>query len=192
MYSPSIKLPAPWSDFIPGPVEKIEHGWGAPQIFIKRLDLIRSWASGNKYYKLKHNMAEAIRHGVNTIVSKGGMFSNHLESLSEACMHFNIQCVCVIRTYSPDENNPSVRTLRSRNAEIIFLSPEKYNSYGEGDAHDLYPGSLFIPEGGSNEAGIRGTSEICSEIDLTEYSHLVVSGGTMSTAAGIGGSVAAA
>ena len=92
-----------WQQFIPGPVEKIHHDWGAPELFFKRLDLIRSWASGNKYYKLKYSISDCIENGIGSIVSKGGMFSNHLEALAKACATFGIRCVCVIRSYGDDK-----------------------------------------------------------------------------------------
>ena len=40
--------------FSPGPIQKIDVKGGHESFFVKRLDLIDSWADGNKYYKLKN------------------------------------------------------------------------------------------------------------------------------------------
>lgn len=150
-----------------------------------RLDLIRSWASGNKYFKLKYGLQEALSSGAKVIVSKGGMFSNHLAALSEACLAFNIQLVAVIRSYAPDEGNPAIRRLRAHGQEIIYLPPSQYKSFNVEESARLFPASLFIPEGGLSESGIRGTSEIMQHCLVCSTSHIVVAGGTMGTASGI-------
>lgn len=176
---------ASWVAFEPGPVEQIEHVWGPASLLIKRLDKIKSWASGNKYYKLKYSIADCLQNGVKTIISKGGMFSNHLEALSRACAHFHLNCVCVIRSYGDDEHNPTIKSLRSYGAELIFLNSAEYRSFDVQQASALYPGSLFIPEGGADRNGIIGAAEISDEIKEVNYSHLVISGGTLSTVAGL-------
>lgn len=150
-----------------------------------RLDLIRSWASGNKYFKLKYGLKEALSTGTEMIVSKGGMFSNHLAALSEACLAFNIHLVAVIRSYIPDEENPGIRRLRAHGHEITYLPPAEYNSFDVEESARLFPGSLFIPEGGLSESGIRGTSEIMQHCLACDPSHIVVAGGSMGTASGI-------
>ena len=167
------------------PLEKIEIDWGIPDFYIKRLDKIRSWASGNKYYKLKYNIEDALKKGVTSIVSKGGMFSNHLEALSSACSHFEIQCKCIIRSYTTDENNPTIKKLRENNAGLVFMEPELYDLFDERQSALLYPESLFIPEGGLNKFGIHGASEIYDELNEDRIVHLVIAGGSMCTAAGI-------
>lgn len=174
-----------WQQFIPGPIEKVNHDWGAPELFIKRLDLIRSWASGNKYYKLKYSIAGCIKNGIGTIVSKGGMFSNHLEALAKACAYFNLRCICIIRSYGDDKNNPTIQKLRGYGAHLIFLDPSRYNPFDKVDSESLYPGALFIPEGGADENGIRGAADLYEEIGPDSFSHLIIAGGSMSTAAGI-------
>lgn len=174
-----------WSDFTIGPIHQIDHDWGGPDLFLKRLDLIQSWASGNKYYKLKYNMLKALSEGIGTIVSKGGMFSNHLEALARACEIFKIRCICIVRSYGNDENNPTIQKLKGYHAEVNFVNPADYNAFNIEQASSLYPDSLFILEGGSDENGIRGAAEIWNEIEIHNPTHIIIAGGTLSTAAGI-------
>lgn len=150
-----------------------------------RLDLLQSWASGNKYYKLKYAIEFALANDVKVIVSKGGMFSNHLAALAEACHVFNLRLIAVIRSYAPDENNPSIRKLREKGSEIVYLNPEAYTVFDEQEAGQLFPASLFIPEGGLSDLGIHGTSEILNECLDHHPTHIILSGGSMGTACGI-------
>jgi 1-aminocyclopropane-1-carboxylate deaminase len=144
-----------------------------------------SWASGNKYFKLKYPVQQALAAGKKIIVSKGGMFSNHLAALAEACWTFNIQLIAVIRSHQPDEDNPSIRYLRTKGAEIVYVDPKDYQDFTGTTAAEKYPGALFIPEGGLSQNGIKGTGEITSLITQKKPTHVIVSGGTMGTASGI-------
>lgn len=174
-----------WREFSPGPLQDIQLPDRSTSLKMLRLDLIRSWASGNKYFKLKYVMHEALSSGIQTIVSKGGMFSNHLAALSEACLAFNLHLVAVVRSYAPDELNPSIQRLKAKGHEIIYLPPSDYRSFDTEESARLFPGALFIPEGGLSESGIRGTSEIMQGCLECNPSHIVVAGGTMGTACGI-------
>ncbi len=174
-----------WREFSPGPVQSIHWAEGQPSFKVLRLDLLKSWATGNKYYKLKYVLKEALAQGTRIVVSKGGMFSNHLAALSDACHAFDLQLVTVIRSHAPDEMNPSIIRLRANGNQIVYLDPREYNSFAEADAKHLFPGSLFIPEGGLSKEGIRGTTEIVAECLSLEPTHIIVSGGSMGTACGI-------
>ena len=185
MMDDSFPLHASWATFEPGPVETIAHEWGTASLLIKRLDKIKSWASGNKYYKLKYSIADCLQNDITSIVSKGGMFSNHLEALARACAYFHLDCICVIRSHSEDEQNPTIKALRSYGAKLVFLKPEEYKSFDLEQSSDLFPGSHFIPEGGADNSGITGAAEIADELDGENYNHLVISGGTLSTVAGL-------
>jgi len=174
-----------WNKFIPGPIQHIRGDWGHENFSILRLDLIQSWADGNKYYKLKKNIAFAIENGIKTIVSKGGMFSNHLFSLAHACSIFGIELVCVVRSYAPDPDNPILNELKALSHEILFLKPESYQQFNEAESLIRYPGALFIPEGGMNERAISGAKEIMEECQEYKPSHIIIAGGTMGTSCGL-------
>ena len=185
MQTPSADTLIKWRQFSPGPVQALEAWQSRGQFSMYRLDLLHSWASGNKYYKLKYALDFAMTNQVKTIVSKGGMFSNHLAALAEACEVFGLHFVAVIRSYAPDENNPSIQKLRQRGSEILYVTPEAYTSFESTQSEIQFPGALFIPEGGLSEQGIRGTKEIVSPTIASSFSHVVVSGGSMGSACGI-------
>src|SRR5512139_39472 len=127
-----------WDTYSAPPVQHFSFGIDSPGCSILRLDMIRSWASGNKYFKLKHALSSAMSEGATTIVSKGGMFSNHLAALSEACSAFDVHLVAVIRSYAPDEQNPAIRRLRANGHEVVYLSPPAYKNFDAHAAAELY------------------------------------------------------
>ena len=185
MTIPSISSHQRWTSFSPGPLQHIKTPPGLPDYHLKRLDLLNSWATGNKYYKLKYVIHNALALQTNTIISKGGMFSNHLAALSSACKSFDIKFIAVIRSYKPDESNPSIIRLRANGNEIIYVPPSDYTEFGEQQASEIFPEALFVPEGGLTQSGIQGAAEIANELLAIKPTHVIVAGGTMSTACGI-------
>jgi 1-aminocyclopropane-1-carboxylate deaminase len=185
MTTTSIDQDHPWASFSKGPLQKISTSPGLPDYYVNRLDLLHSWTSGNKYYKLKYVIRQALAEGVTTIVSKGGMFSNHLAALSSTCKSFDIRLIAVIRSYKPDEKNPSIMRLRANGNEIIYLPSSDYNMFDNQEAKKLFPTAMFVPEGGLSALGIRGAAEIPREFMEMKPTHVIIAGGTMSTACGV-------
>ena len=50
------------------------------RLFIKRIDKIHPFVSGNKWFKLKYNLLEAKKQGLNTLLTFGGAYSNHISA----------------------------------------------------------------------------------------------------------------
>ena len=69
---------------------------------VLRLDLVHPLVSGNKWYKLKYNLADCLRSGVRTVISFGGAWSNHLHALAAICQVVGIACIGVIRGHRPE------------------------------------------------------------------------------------------
>jgi len=174
-----------WKNFTPGPIQLIPGFFDEHNLHLLRLDQIQSWASGNKYYKLKYPLKYALIKGITTIVSKGGMFSNHLAALAEATHHFNIQLIAIVRSHVPDEGNPTMRRLKELNCRLEFVTPEEYNRYDEQVSQDQFPGAMFIDEGGLSSEGIKGSAEIVEEFRHLNFDHVVIAGGSMCTAIGL-------
>ncbi|HEX5113177.1 MAG TPA: pyridoxal-phosphate dependent enzyme, partial [Saprospiraceae bacterium] len=174
-----------WKQFVPGPIQAIPGFLNHQTLHLLRLDQLQSWSSGNKYYKLKYPLHYAIEHDIHTIVSKGGMFSNHLAALAEATYHFHIQLVAIIRSHVPDEGNPTMSRLKELNCRLLFVTPEEYDKYDEQASQDQFPGAMFIDEGGLSVEGIRGSAEIVEEFRDLNFDHVVIAGGSMCTALGI-------
>ena len=66
-------------------------------LVVKREDLIHPFISGNKYRKLKYNILDAKQKGLDTILTFGGAYSNHIAATAYAGNLFGIKTIGVIR-----------------------------------------------------------------------------------------------
>ena len=67
------------------------------KVFMRRLDLISNPVSGNKYFKLKYNIDYAIKSKLNTIITFGGAYSNHILATSIISKENNLKSIGFIR-----------------------------------------------------------------------------------------------
>lgn len=155
---------------IPSPLEKISTSFfGDNEVYIKREDLIHPIISGNKYRKLKFNLEFAIKNNCHPIISFGGAFSNHLAALAYACNQLELKCIGIIRG-EEDLSNPSIQNLLDWKMKLEFVSRLKYKVDNrdtvEKEYQEMYPHSLIIPEGGTNNLAISGVKEMMDELEV--------------------------
>lgn len=152
-----------------------------------RLDLIHPAVSGNKWFKLKYNIEQAKAENKNTLLSFGGAYSNHLHALAYAGKLYGFQTIGMVRGESV--NNKTLEDCIAWGMQINFLSREDYRNKNEdsftASLIEKYPQAFIIPEGGNNQYGIRGCSEILEGTDLLQYDVIVCSVGTGATLSGI-------
>ncbi len=139
------------------------------QIDVLRLDLLHPLYGGNKYFKLKYSIEKA---GPRTVLTFGGAHSNHIYSTAAYCHELKLKCVGVIRGEENSiEDSPTLQFAKQHGMHLYFVSREKYrdkkalheelkNEFG-----DLY----LIPEGGNNEEGTKGCSEILNNVPFYDY-----------------------
>jgi 1-aminocyclopropane-1-carboxylate deaminase/D-cysteine desulfhydrase-like pyridoxal-dependent ACC family enzyme len=158
------------------------------EIGILRLDLIDAEISGNKWFKLKHNLIEARHKEKTSIITFGGAFSNHISATAKACFLEGIKCIGLIRGESCAIDNPTLSRAKQLGMELIFLSREDYKKRNEKNFLDslkeIYPESFIIPEGGNNELGELGCREILSK-ETEKYNKVFCAVGTGCTFNGI-------
>jgi 1-aminocyclopropane-1-carboxylate deaminase len=176
---------------LPSPLEKLDLSpFGVNQkVYIKRDDLIHPIVSGNKWRKLNYNFRFYYNNNYSGIISMGGAFSSHIQSLSFICSLKNIPCVILIRGQKPKKLNNILKQCEMNNAKLIYLSKKDYSNYMA--VHDIrmknWLNYYFIPEGGSNRLGIEGCQEIINEIDV-EFDEIFCEVGTGTTLAGLASS----
>lgn len=155
---------------------------------VKREDLLHPTISGNKWRKLKFNLKYALDNRIETIITFGGAFSNHIYSTAAACKELGLKSVGLIRG-DYDKHNPTTMFARKCGMELRFIDrlsyKEKENSDVVKSILSQYSNYILIPEGGSNDLAIEGLHELSNEINATKYSIILVSAGTGSTASGI-------
>ena len=158
-------------------------------LWVKRDDLIDPEISGNKWRKLKYNIALCESKKKDGILTFGGAYSNHLVATAAACKNGNLRSVGFVRG---DELNPESNSTLKRCAELgmelNFVSREEYAFRNDKEYHETlgvdYPSLQLVPEGGANYYGIIGCQEILSEID-TDFDHIFLAQGTTTTSCGI-------
>lgn len=155
------------------------------QVYFKRDDLIHPAISGNKWRKLIHNIKAAEKRSILTF---GGAFSNHIAATAAACNNAGIESIGIIRGEESKRLNPTL-TLASKNGmNLKFISREEYRKKNESDflsqLKTEFNDPFIIPEGGSNNFGLKGCSEILEEIDV-DFNYIVSAVGTGATIAGI-------
>lgn len=160
------------------------------EVFVKRDDLIHPHICGNKYRKLKYNLLKAIDQNAELLVTYGGQFSNHLVAVAAAGKLLNIKTLGFVRGYLLDEENPSIRLLRSYDMEIVLVRPDDYrrkeHSPTISSLLSQYDDYYVIPEGGTNELALKGVAEGIMEVeDLASYDYIVLGLGTGGTIAGV-------
>ncbi len=148
------------------------------ELFILREDLIHPTISGNKWRKLKYNILEAKAKGIDTILTFGGAFSNHIAATAAAGNQFGLKTIGIIRG---DEVRNSTLDLAVENGmELKFVSRDEYRKKDASEYSNCY----VVPEGGSNSLAVKGCSEIVNNIEV-DYDVVCCAVGTGGTIAGI-------
>ena len=151
-----------------------------------RLDLIHPQVSGNKWFKLKYHIEEALASGKKGIISFGGAFSNHLVALAYACRENGLESIGIIRGEEPAIYGPSLQQMKEFGMDLEFVSRETYKNKEllSAGAMSKHPAFYIVAEGGGGEQGIKGAAEIM-DIPGNDYTHIICAVGTGTTLAGI-------
>ncbi|MBK8518527.1 MAG: 1-aminocyclopropane-1-carboxylate deaminase/D-cysteine desulfhydrase [Saprospiraceae bacterium] len=182
------------SFLIPSPMEQIENellGNKNITLFVKRDDLIHPWLSGNKYRKLKYNIAQAKDHNKKMVITFGGAFSNHLYATAAACSLYGLQSIGIIRG-DIDSDNPTIKFCIARGMKLIPVSRSSFRLKHESkeiqDIVSTYYDPYVIPEGGTNSFALKGVEELIHEINqqiLLSPDYIILASGTGGTTAGL-------
>jgi 1-aminocyclopropane-1-carboxylate deaminase len=151
---------------------------------LARLDELHPVISGNKYFKLKYNLQAATQERKAGILTMGGAFSNHLCATAFACKQAGIKSAAVVRGEVLQPYNPTLLFCKEQGMELIPSPRYQYNN----NNHFIqqYSNYYFVPEGGNNENGIKGCTEILSQIEnANSYTHIVCCTGTGTTFKGL-------
>lgn len=157
-------------------------------IDVLRLDLIHPVVSGNKWFKLKYNIQEARRLKKTTLLTFGGAFSNHIAATAYAASRENLKSTGFIRGEAISKDNSTLRFSAEQGMELYFIDRETYRRKTDDDflktLSEEFPEAYIIPEGGSNELGIKGCEEILGE-HSKNYDSIFCAVGTGATFSGM-------
>jgi 1-aminocyclopropane-1-carboxylate deaminase len=173
------------------PLQKITHEVFEEKklsVHLLRLDKIHPTVNGNKWYKLKHNIHYAIQNNYEGILTFGGQFSNHIYATAAAANLSSLKSVGIIGGANALALTSTLHFAMHQGMQLHFISKEEYRKKGEcyflENIKNNFPNYLIVPEGGTNQLAIAGTSEIASLIPI-DFNFIVTACGTGGTIAGI-------
>lgn len=177
--------------FKPSLLTKIDEPFCAQfnvELWLKRDDQLHAIISGNKWRKLKFILDHALYSGADTIISMGGMYSNHLHALAYAGKVLGLKTIAYIRGEAPAVLTPTLADLKAWNMELRFISRTDYRQLrhykGCQDLPGLKPQQYWLLEGGAQALALCGVAELVAEIDI-DFDYLCVPCGTGATLAGL-------
>lgn len=165
------------------------------ELYIKREDLIHPFVSGNKFRKLKYNLAEAKNQKKDVLLTFGGAFSNHIVATAVAGNLNGFKTIGIIRgnelannLENTLANNATLREAHKNGMTFEFVSRIDYRNKLSTDfinqLKEKFGDFYLIPEGGTNELAIKGCAEILTEEDAN-FNYICCAVGTGGTISGI-------
>ena len=158
------------------------------QLWLKRDDLTHPELQGNKWRKLKYNIAEAQQNQKKYLLTFGGAYSNHLFATAAAGKLFNLKTIGIVRGEKILPLNSTLSFAEDCGMQLHFVDRKTY-----GLKEKLLPDlkipleeCFVLPEGGTNKLAIKG----CAELGLEILDQLDFVPNFICTSCGTGGTIA--
>lgn len=160
-------------------------------LYIKREDLLHPTISGNKFRKLKYNLAQAKKENKETLLTFGGAFSNHILAVAAAGKEYGFKTIGIIRGEELKDkinDNPTLKKAQDFGMVFEFVSREFYREKDKpgfiNQLRDDFGDFYQIPEGGTNDLAVKGCREILTDEDA-KFDYICCAVGTGGTISGI-------
>ena len=167
-YPPRLSLAS-----LPTPISKLERfseTLGGVNIWIKRDELTGLEVSGNKIRKLEFSIAEAQIQGCNTLITCGGIQSNHCRATAILGARLGMKVHLILRGEKPDAPEGNLLMDYLCGAEVSYMTEADWGGH-ERFAQDLQfkygksgDKAFFIPIGASDEIGLWGYIAAAEEL----------------------------
>lgn len=171
-------------------------------LYVKRDDATGGAEAGNKIRKLEFLFAEALARGADTVITCGGIQSNHARATALTAAALGLRCVLFLRTLDAAADGArmdgNVLLDRLAGAEIQLITPAEYRDRArvmreEAERRRGLGSNVYvIPEGGSNGLGSLGYVEAMREVreqldgrGEKTFDRVVLACGSGGTAAGV-------
>lgn len=175
----------------PTPVEELiglrrRLGCG-PRLLAKRDDAIPFAFGGNKVRKMRYVAAEALASGADTLITSGGVQSNHARVTAAAATCLGLKCILVVNGEKPqtpranalldDLLGAEVRYVTDRAQRSIAVDAAAADVRARGGRPYIIPIGASVPLGAA--AFVDAISELCEQMPPPDVIvHSTSSGGT--------------
>lgn len=166
--------------------------WPRVTLSVLRLDLIHPVLSGNKWFKLKYHLQQAMHQQKKGILTFGGAWSNHLVATAIAGRLSGLQTIGVVRGEAPARLSATLQEAKRYDMQLQYVARTVFSQEADLFAamQEQYPHHLLVPAGGQSNTGVQGAAEILSLTDQTQYTHIACAVGTGTMITGIARSLA--
>lgn len=158
-------------------------------VSVLRLDKIHPVISGNKLFKLHHFLEEAVSRKLDTVLTFGGAYSNHLSATAYACKQLRLKSIAVVRGEIPVHLSHTLQQCAADGMQLKFISRQQYAQKTEAgfmnSLKDEMGDCMIIPEGGFAPEGAKGAARIMDHIPNNYYTHICTASGTGTTTGGL-------
>lgn len=184
---PLAQLPTPVQ-----PYPKLSE-WLGVELYVKRDDLTESVISGNKIRKIEYLLWEAKQLEADTLITCGGVQSNHCRAVAAVAARHGLGCLLLLRGEPPADMSGNLLVDSILGAECRFFSREQFARLGEieeavcQELREKGRSPYVIPMGGSNATGSLGYVRMVKELKEQgqAWDHLHCALGSGGTFAGI-------
>ncbi|MGY0694120.1 D-cysteine desulfhydrase family protein [Virgibacillus sp. FSP13] len=176
------------------PIQKLEKTSQklGKNIYMKRDDFTGTEISGNKVRKLEYSIKYALDNGYDTVITAGGMQSNHARATASVCAMENLECHLVLRGEMKEfEGNLFMDHMLGAKVHMIDGDQSREKAMDELKTGLERQGkkAYVIPIGASNAIGTYGYINCYEEIKKQE-SGMNIHFDSINIAVGSGGTYA--
>jgi D-cysteine desulfhydrase family pyridoxal phosphate-dependent enzyme len=191
MFGSLDSLPALPLAPLPTPIEDMQRFrsalGGGPRLLVKRDDLLQFGFGGNKVRKMGYVAADACAAGADTLITSGGVQSNHARATAATAARLGLHCILVLNGTPPDPPTANALLDRLLGADLRYVPSRD----GRQPAMEAAAAALrrlgrrpyVIPIGASTPLGaaayVAAVRELLQQIDPPDVIvHASSSGGT--------------
>lgn len=141
---------------------------GGPRLLVKRDDAISFGFGGNKVRKLELVVAQALTRGADTVITTGGVQSNHARATAAAAARLGLRCLIVANGQPPERLTGNALLDSLLGAELAYVAtreeraPRMQVLAAERAARGHRP--YLIPLGASTPLGALGFVKAVGEL----------------------------
>jgi len=164
-------------------VDDISFLYHSVKASVLRLDKISPVVSGNKWFKLRFYLDEAVRLKKKGIVTFGGPWSNHIVATAAICNMNGFESLGIIRGEEPENFSLTLQQAKQEKMQLHFVSRSDYRNQKIPDTISI-DDYLQVPEGGYGLHGMAGASTIL-DYCTSDFTHCVCAAGTGTMMSGL-------